>query len=171
MRELIAVLAVFMLVGCTANETVTEIKVDMLDAAGDVYGTAVFTEETEGVGIKIDLEGLSPGFHGIHIHEKPVCDPPDFTSAGEHFNPEGDKHGLMHPEGAHAGDLPNIEADSNGKADVELTLPKTTLLEGKNSLLREEGTSLIVHEAQDDGVSQPSGESGKRILCGEITAD
>lgn len=163
-------LMIFLLSACTAEADVKEIKVDMINLDGDSLGTATFTEEAEGVKIKLKLEGLPPGWHAIHVHEFPKCEPPDFSTAGNHFNPEDKEHGLMNPKGPHAGDLPNIEVDSGGKVDEELTLPEVTLLDGKNSLLREEGTSLIIHEGPDDGYSQPAGNSGERIACGKITS-
>lgn len=158
-----------LLAACTNGVDESIKEVDMLNAVGDNLGTATFKEDSEGVSIKLELEGLDPGWHGIHIHEYAKCEPPDFSSAGNHFNPEDKEHGLMNPKGAHIGDLPNIEADSAGEVDEELLLPDATLLDGKNSLLREEGTSLIVHSDPDDGYTQPSGNAGERIICGEIT--
>src|SRR5699024_2852081 len=99
-----------------------------------------FTEHPDGVNVKIKIEGLAPGFHGVHIHEYAKCEGPDFKSAGNHLNPEGKEHGLMHPDGAHLGDLPNVEADSSGLVEAELMLANATLLEGKKSILRGEGT-------------------------------
>lgn len=150
----------------SSNETVRE--VDMYNDANDLVGTATLTEHPEGVNVKLKVEGLSPGFHGFHVHEFSSCEPPHFKSAGNHLNPEGNEHGLMHPKGAHLGDFPNIEADDKGEVDVELLLEGATLLEDKNSLLKEQGTSLIVAEKQDDGISQPAGDSGARIICGEL---
>lgn len=170
MRKII-ILSIILLTACVGVQDDTSKEIAMHDAAGDKLGTAELREDPEGVSIKLDLEGLTPGFHAIHVHEFPKCDPPNFTSAGEHFDPDGKEHGLMNAKGAHLGDLPNIEVDAAGKVDVELVLPEATLLDGKNSLIQNEGTSLIVHEAQDDGVSQPSGDSGERILCGKITAE
>lgn len=146
-------------------------KVDMYNTAGDLVGTATFNEAAEGVKIKVKVEGLSPGFHGIHIHEFPKCEGPDFKTAGNHFNPEGKEHGLMHPKGAHIGDLPNIEVDSTGTVEIELMAQGATLLEGKKSILQNEGTSLIIDQEQDDGVSQPSGNSGVREICGVLKKD
>ncbi|WP_067725692.1 superoxide dismutase family protein [Oceanobacillus damuensis] len=166
----IFLLTILILTACQADSPTSQ-EVQMYNASGDMVGTAKLNEQEEGVGIELKLEGLEPGFHGIHVHEFPKCEGPDFTTAGNHYNPEGNEHGLMHPEGPHLGDLPNIEADGGGLVEAELMLAGATLLDGKNSLLSEEGTSLVVHEAQDDGVSQPSGESGPRILCGEIKKD
>lgn len=151
----------------SVNQTTQEIELFNID--GDGVGTATFTEHPEGVNIKLKVEGLSPGFHGIHIHEFPKCEPPNFQTAGNHLNPGGKDHGLMHPKGAHLGDLPNIEVDHNGLIDTELMLADATLLDGKESILQNEGTSLIITEKEDDGMSQPTGESGARIVCGKLT--
>lgn len=171
MRLLFIIFFVLVLVSCSNGESESTRTVEMYNGAGDMVGTATLSEMPEGVQVKLKLEGLKPGFHGIHVHEFPVCEGPDFKSAGSHLNPEGNEHGLMHPDGAHLGDLPNIEADSGGLVDVELMLSGATLKDGKNSILRGEGTSLVVNELQDDGVSQPAGNSGARIMCGVIKAD
>jgi len=163
-------LIVLFLVSCQAGDPSSR-TVDMYNTSGDMVGTANVSEVEDGVQIELELEGLEPGLHGIHVHENPVCEPPDFTSAGNHLNPEGNEHGLMHPEGSHLGDLPNIEADEGGLVEAELMLAEATMLDGKNSILLEEGSSLVIHAGQDDGVSQPGGDAGERIICGEILAD
>ncbi|MDC3412386.1 superoxide dismutase family protein [Aquibacillus sp. 3ASR75-11] len=160
----------FFLGACEENSR-SPIEVQMYNPAGDRIGTATLTEQSDGVNAKLSLEGLEPGFHGIHVHEKPLCEGPDFKSAGSHVNPENKEHGLMHPKGAHLGDLPNIEAGSDGTVNTELIISGATLMDGKNSILKDDGTSLVVHEKQDDGISQPAGESGARIGCGKIQVD
>lgn len=167
MRVFFVVLLLVVLASCQSNEETTR-TVDMYNSSGDMIGTAKLAERSEGVQVKLKLEGLDPGYHGIHVHEFPKCEGPEFISAGNHLNPEGKEHGLMHPEGAHLGDMPNIEADSGGLANAELMLAGATLLEGKKSLLEGEGTSLIIHDGQDDGISQPGGNSGARVACGKI---
>lgn len=167
MLRLLFTIGLLFIFGCQANSETTR-EIEMYNGVGDMVGTATFTEHPDGVEIKLKVEGLSPGFHGIHIHELPKCEGPDFKSAGNHLNPDGKEHGLLHPKGPHLGDLPNIEADGSGQVDVELMVAEATLLEGKKSLLRDEGTSLIITEGQDDGMSQPSGNSGARLICGEI---
>ncbi|TFJ92793.1 superoxide dismutase family protein [Lentibacillus salicampi] len=169
-RVLCMIMLLVFLTACQGNNE-TSRTVDMYNSSGDMIGTVKLTEGDGGVDFKIKLEGLEEGYHGIHVHEYPKCDQPDFTSAGNHFNPDGNQHGLMHPEGSHLGDLPNIETNSDGLVDAELMLPEATLMDGKKSLLSGEGTSLIIHEGQDDGVSQPGGESGTRIACGLIAKD
>lgn len=156
---------------CQQSEHDLTRTIDMYNGDGDMVGTATLRETADGVEVKLKVEGLAPGFHGIHFHEFPVCEGPDFTSAGNHLNPEGKEHGLMHPDGSHLGDLPNVEADSSGVVDAELMVAGATLLDGKKSLLAGEGTSLIIHETADDGISQPAGNAGARILCGELKKD
>lgn len=163
-------LIVLILVSCQPDDQ-TSRTVEMFNTSGDMVGTADISEVPDGVQIELELEGLEAGFHGIHVHENPVCEPPDFTSAGNHLNPEGNEHGLMHPEGSHLGDLPNIEADDKGLVEAELMLTEATMLDGNNSILSGEGSALVIHAGQDDGVSQPGGDAGERIICGEILAD
>lgn len=168
MRYLLIVLFSIALIGCQNNERTT-LEVDMYNASSDKVGTATFNEEPNGVSIKLKVEGLYPGLHGIHVHEYPKCEGPDFKSSGSHFNPDGKEHGLLITEGSHTGDLPNIEVDDDGIVDVELMVAEATLLEGKKSLLKGGGKSLIIHSEMDDGISQPSGNSGERLVCGKIT--
>lgn len=153
--------------GCAQEEEKSK-EVDIKNPDGDSYGKITIEEQAKGVKFKLDLEGLSPGVHAIHVHDQGSCKPPDFTSAGEHFNPYDKEHGLLHPEGAHAGDLPNIIVKEDGKVKVDLEAPDLTLLSGKNSLNRSNGTSIVIHEDSDDGMSQPAGDAGRRIACGVI---
>ena len=96
------------------------------------------------------------------------CQPPEFTSAGPHFNPTNKKHGTLNPEGPHAGDLPNLVVAPSGEGGVDVTAKAVTLGPGPNSLLGPSGTSLVVHAAADDNVTDPAGDSGARIACGVI---
>ena len=164
--RLLLILFIFLLVSCQSHSPSAK-TIDMYNATGDMVGTAKLTEQPEGVKVKLKVEGLSPGFHGVHIHEFPKCKAPDFKSAGNHFNPEGKKHGLMNPDGAHLGDMPNVEADGSGLVDGEIMIPEATLLDGNKSIVQK-GTALVIDEKQDDGVTQPAGDSGTRIICGEI---
>lgn len=164
--RLLSIFFILLLISCQSHHPSAQ-TIDMYNASGDKAGTAKLSEHPEGVKVEIKVENLTPGFHGVHVHEFPKCDAPDFKSAGNHFNPEANKHGLMHPEGAHLGDMPNVEADDSGLVDGELIIPEATMLDGNKSIVQK-GTSLIIDEDKDDGVSQPSGDAGARILCGEI---
>ncbi|RWZ54871.1 superoxide dismutase family protein [Halobacillus fulvus] len=169
MKRYVLVL-VLLLGGCMGDER-SPLETSIYNSENDKIGTATFTERSEGTALKLKVEGLEPGVHGVHIHEFSKCDAPDFKTAGNHFNPLNKEHGLMNEAGSHAGDLPNVEADPGGMVDVELMLPDAKLKEGRDSLLRQEGTSIIIQSGPDDGMSQPSGDSGERIACGKITLD
>lgn len=164
------ILLMLFLTSCQ-NEERSPLEVRLYNADKDAVGTANFKEAPDQVVVNIKVEGLEPGMHGVHIHEYPKCEGPDFQSAGNHFNPEGNEHGLMHPDGSHLGDMPNLNIESDGTADIEMELPGATLMDGNTSLLRQDGTSIVIHEKQDDGVSQPGGNAGERIVCGVISLD
>jgi Cu-Zn family superoxide dismutase len=145
-------------------------RADIKDATGKTLGTANLTEEKKGVKIVLKVSGLSPGRHGFHLHEKGACDPPDFKSAGGHFNPFGKHHGAKNPEGKHAGDFQNLEAKENGTAEVTVVAEGATLGKGAGSLLKEGGTSIVIHADADDEMSDPAGNSGARIGCGTVVS-
>ncbi len=138
------------------------------DAQGKEVGTATFTPTSGGVEVAVQVADLPPGNHGIHIHAAGKCEPPDFTSAGGHFNPLGKQHGLHNPNGAHAGDLPNLAVGQNGVAKATFTAKGASLGEGKGSLLGPEGTSLVIHADPDNERTDPAGNSGARVACGVI---
>jgi len=139
------------------------------DVQGKQIGTAILTESAEGVRIALDVSKLPAGAHGFHIHSVGKCDPPDFKSAGPHFNPYGKKHGMKNPDGPHAGDLPDIEVGADGTVKTAVITKQVTLGAGKNSLFPEGGTALVIHVDPDDERTDPAGNSGARIACGVIT--
>jgi Cu-Zn family superoxide dismutase len=138
---------------------------------GNGLGKVSFSQTTEGVLLQVQLEGLKPGVHAIHIHETGKCEGPDFKSAGGHFNPDNVSHGYLVGRESHAGDMPNFTVSSDGKAAVEIMNPDVTLTAGKpNSLLGGSGAAVVVHSGADDYKSQPAGDAGARVACGVITA-
>lgn len=145
------------------------INVGIINTEGNETGQATLTQEENGVLIEIEAWDLPKGTHGFHIHEKGVCEKPDFKSAGEHFNPTDKKHGFDNPDGPHAGDLPNLEVGEDGKVSESYLNEMVTLKPGEdNTLVREGGTSLVIHADPDDNISQPAGNAGDRIACGVI---
>lgn len=145
--------------------------ITLKDKNGKKKGIARLMQTSEGVKITVEAIGLKPGMHGMHIHEIGKCVPPSFKSAGEHYNPFGKEHGFKNPKGPHAGDLPNVKADQNGNVQTTVFDQLVTLEKGKkNSLLDKNGSALIIHAGKDDYYSQPSGNSGSRVLCGKITS-
>jgi superoxide dismutase, Cu-Zn family len=132
----------------------------LIDDAGLRAGVATFTAADSGMNVTISTGGLTPGPHGIHIHENGDCKTPDFMTAGSHFNPSGLQHGLENPEGPHDGDMPNLVVKDNGTADTTLPL--------RTGLIRPDSQALIIHETADDQRTDPAGNSGRRLYCGVI---
>ena len=134
-------------------------------AGNKCHGTVRFTQDGENVKVVANIEGLSPGQkHAFHIHQFGDCSSPDGMSAGGHYNPENHQHGLPEKEMRHAGDLGNLEADSDGKAHLEITVSNISIAGIKNPII---GRGVIVHAKVDDG-GQPVGNAGARIGCGVI---
>ena len=145
------------------------VAVDMKDAKGASVGTAwISPKEGKGISIQLDLHGLPAGIHAIHIHEKASCVGPDFKSAGGHFSPGHMMHGELSKKGPHAGDLPNIEVGADGTVKTTLDDNHADLGAAMKSLQKGAGTALVIHAKADDYKSQPAGDSGDRIACGEI---
>jgi Cu-Zn family superoxide dismutase len=133
---------------------------------GRAVGTVTLIEGPNGVLVQADVTGLSPGGHGFHIHTVGACEP-DFSAAGDHFNPGESGHGFMHEGGQHAGDLPNIYAAADGTARADFFTAAVTLTPGvENSIFDADGSAIIVH-AKPDGYGESAG-AGDRAACGVI---
>ncbi|MGA3033125.1 MAG: superoxide dismutase family protein [Terracidiphilus sp.] len=142
----------------------------IVNAQGATIGHAKFSAVANGVKISVTVSQLSPGEHGIHIHNVGKCDGPAFTTAGGHFNPTGAHHGIHNAQDPHphVGDLPNLVVSEQGTGKLTFIAAGATISEGPNSLFHDGGTALVIHAKPDDLTNDPSGNSGDRIACGVI---
>ncbi len=171
----LALIIVLMIIsGCGKNsekrpvsaEKVESIKAPLTNTKGVEVGQASIVETEDGIVLSVVAKDLPPGLKGIHIHSVGVCTPPDFKSAGGHFNPDQKEHGFDNPKGFHLGDLPNIEVDADGKAAYKMKVNNLKLTSGsENVLLDADGSAIVIHEDPDDYKTDPSGNSGNRIAC------
>jgi len=143
-------------------------KVELKDGQGKSVGDIVIWDQGSCVALQLALHDLTPGEHGIHFHQVPKCEGPDFKSAGGHFNPEAKKHGFDSPDGHHAGDMKYFTVGLDGKAKMKLEDGEVTLKDGPHSLLTN-GAAIVVHAKADDYKTDPSGNSGDRVACGVFT--
>ena len=154
------------------------VKVQLVDASGADAGLVKLTRQGKGVVVRAQVEGLTPGFHGFHVHSVGECVPP-FTSAGGHFNPDGTGHG------SHAGDMPSLLVLEDGTAQLQFTTDRFTIAE----LFDTDGTAIIVHALPDnfaniptryqsttegtlgpDSATLATGDAGGRAACGVVAS-
>lgn len=170
MKTLIAA-AALMLAGLPALAA-EQASADFVDREGKPVGKATLVEGPTGVLIQLDLRGLPPGPHGIHLHAVGTCDDRQdgFQASNGHVNPQERKHGLLNPEGPDAGDLPNLFVHQDGTAQAEMFTTRASLrgAEGRGHLLGPNGSAIVIHEKRDDHSAQPIGGAGARIACGVV---
>jgi superoxide dismutase, Cu-Zn family len=160
------------------GQEATQARAGLYNPQGEQIGTATVIQGERGPAlIRIQVSKLPPGAHGLHIHAVGQCDPPDFQSAGDHLNPFGKKHGHKNPDGAHAGDLPNLVVGPDGAAEVDVPAAGIAFGEGPHSpfatadtvLVTPGSAALVIHAQPDDEGTDPDGKSGPRIACGVFT--
>ncbi len=133
-------------------------------ATGEVY----LSEANGVVTLEAKFNGLTPGTHAIHLHEKADCSADDATSSGGHWNPTLSKHGKWGDEaGFHKGDIGNFEVSEDGSGNVTMLTDQWCLGCGdeKRDIM---GKAIIVHQGKDDFKTQPTGDAGGRVACGGI---
>jgi Cu-Zn family superoxide dismutase len=149
----------------TMEPSVTKAVAVLHSTAGhEVHGTVTFTQTDHGIRVVAEIEGLTPGKHGFHLHEFGDCTAPDGMSAGGHFNPDNHPHGGPMSVERHLGDLGNVTANAAGKAQLEM-VDTALAFSGAHAIV---GRGVIVHAGEDDFTTQPTGNAGARVACGVI---
>jgi Cu-Zn family superoxide dismutase len=145
------------------------LSVPLKTSTGQNAGSAQFRQKKDGkLEITLTVMNLTPGEHGVHIHQKPLCEAPDFKTAGGHFSPDAKQHGYKNPMGHHNGDMPeNLIVAADGTAKAKFTVTDLSLGTGKPNDIGA-GTSIMIHAGPDDMKTDPSGNSGAREACGVI---
>ena len=149
---------------------------------GAKVGTVTFAQEGSDVKVTLDAKGLTPGFHGFHVHQVAKCEtnsvapsggePGNFLSAGGHFQAEGH---TGHPA---SGDLTSVQVLEDGTATLVTTTDAFTV----DELVANGGTSVMIHAGADNFGNIPTryapapdqqtldtGDAGGRVACGVIT--
>lgn len=165
MRTVIALLPILLPAALIAAPALSQEDVgprltgELMSPEGASAGSVSIFETPSGViRINIQATGMTPGSHGVHLHEVGSCEDGG-EAAGGHI--AGDAmHGLVEG-GPHPGDLPNGIVEEDGVLSMEALTDRLDVA----TLMDDDGSALVIHEGPDDYVSQPSGDSGGRVAC------
>jgi Cu-Zn family superoxide dismutase len=142
----------------------------LVDSQGARVGTVTLFQWRGRVTVAGRVRGLSPGFHGFHVHAVGRCEGPAFTSAGGHMAAPGQTHG------AHMGDMPSLLVNADGTASAAFETDRFTI----GQLRDADGSAVMVHAGPDNFANIPArygapdqetlntGDSGARVACGVI---
>jgi Cu-Zn family superoxide dismutase len=154
----------------TATPPRVTVTTQLIGPNGELRGTTSLAQSAQGTRVTAQVSGLAPGTYAIHLHAVGQCTPPDFKSAGPHFNPTAHQHGSLNPSGPHMGDLPNIDVGADGTGKLDATIAGLMLKGGTAPLLDADGAAVVLHAGPDDYKTDPTGNSGARIACGTLAA-
>ena len=167
-QQLLSALGLAFVMGCSMVVSGQRATAELKDKDGKTVGSASLREEPDGVLVRLEVKGLAPGLHAVHVHAVGKCEGPAFASAGGHFNPTQKKHGFKNADGAHAGDLPNMLVAKDGSGRFEALTDAITLRAGSMSVFDSDGSAIVIHATSDDYMTDPAGNSGDRVACGLI---
>ena len=174
----IAALLGLLIVRCGATDqppTGLEATAVLASPSGESIGSVTFTQADTGVLIEAEAQGLDPGGHAIAVHSVGACTP-DFSNAGDHFDPSNVERGFIHPNwdrrnsnaGGHGGDLPNIYAATDGSARADFFTNGITLqADMDHSVFDSNGSAIVIYEKPDTYMGEHS-DTGRRVACGVI---
>jgi superoxide dismutase, Cu-Zn family len=160
-----AAMALVALASTAQAQTSKPVKAMLMDTSGKAIGTATIRQTSHSLQLRIKAKGLEPGEKGLHIHAVGKCEAPKFVSAGPHWNPDGKQHGRDNPMGSHAGDMPNLVVNAKGRGSLTFDLHGAKMV-GEGGLMDADGSALVIHAKADDYKTDPTGNSGDRIVCG-----
>ena len=164
-------LAALLLAGAAVAQAPLIKTATIKDAKGADIGTIRLTDAPKGVLLHVEASGLTPGWHGIHFHEKGDCSDAGFKLSGGHVHTMTPSvHGLLNPQASDQGDLTNIFAGADGKANAEIFSPLVALHAGTDraDLLDADGSAIVIHASPDDYTTQPIGGAGTRVACAVV---
>lgn len=129
-----------------------------------IRGRVNFYRTNDGIIVSVELVNMpyddkkcGVNFHGFHIHDGKSCtgnEKDNFANSGMHYNPDDCKHP------AHAGDLVPL-VSSKGYVWQNFLINSFTI----DEII---GKIVVIHKNPDDFKTQPAGDSGTKIACGEI---
>ena len=165
MRLPIALAAAALFASSAAAQAPASVTAELKNSQGQTVGAVLLTAAPKGVLMKMEAKGLSPGWHGLHFHEKADCSKSDFTSAGAHVHGTAAAvHGLLNPAANDLGDLPNVHAGADGVVSADVFSALVTL----PALRDADGSAVVIHANPDDHLAQPIGGAGPRVACAAI---
>jgi Cu-Zn family superoxide dismutase len=164
-RRLLAAATFAGLIAGAAQAAPQAVTADLKNSTGQTVGAVTVTEAPKGVLMRVEVMGLSPGWHGMLFHDKGDCSKSEFTSAGPHVHGSAAAvHGLLNPAATETGDLPNIHVDADGAGATEVFSSLIKLADLRDA----DGSAVVIHAGTDDHTSQPIGGSGARVACAVI---
>jgi Cu-Zn family superoxide dismutase len=142
-----------------------QVAVDAKSGSG-LFGTAIFTREGRNIVLRLNVDSAPPGKHAVHLHETGDCSAADASSAGAHWNPTHANHGPWGGRSFHLGDIGNLPVHDDGMGTLQITTDRWSMGTGQDNDIV--GKALVIHEKEDDFVTQPTGNAGARIGCGVV---
>ncbi len=161
----------------TGDDTVLRVVLHGVD--GSNVGRVTMWQKGEVVLVRGRAEGLTPGFHGFHVHATGLCEPAaplgPFTTAGGHYTGGDTTHG------DHAGDMPPLLVTDDGWARTQFVSDRFTMADLQDA----DGSAVMVHAGRDnfaniptrysaggvpgpDAMTLATGDAGVRVACGVI---
>ncbi len=157
-------------------------EAEFISTKGEKMGNVTVTDSLNGALLRVDIAGLTPGWHAIHLHQVGDCSDGKngFKASKGHINPDKNEHGLLNVAGYERADIPNIYAGQDGRATAAFFNSYVRLnpseeafatVGGGAILMDKDGFAMIIHANADDHLTQPIGGAGARVACAAFTPE